>query len=100
VPLAAVSCLDGEGLEGLKRKTFEAAGIIRVYSKQPGRPPDHSAPFTLTRGATVGDLAVRIHKDLHAHLKFARIWGPSAFDGQTVQRDHVLAEGDVVEIHA
>jgi ribosome-interacting GTPase 1 len=27
------------------------------------------------------------------------VWGPSAFDGQAVQKDHVLAEGDIVEIH-
>ena len=99
-PFVAVSCKNGVGLEDLKRRTFEAARIIRVYSKQPGKPPDRSAPFTLGRGSTVGDLAERIHKDLLAHLRFARVWGPSAFDGQTVQRDHVLAEGDVIEIHA
>jgi ribosome-interacting GTPase 1 len=29
----------------------------------------------------------------------ARLWGPSArFDGQRVGRDHVVADGDVVEI--
>lgn len=94
-----VSSRTGQGLEDLKRWTFEAMDILRIYSKQPGKPADRDAPFTLPRGATVGDLAERIHKDLLAQLKFARIWGKSAFDGQTVQREHVLAEGDVVEIH-
>ena len=47
----------------------------------------------------MGDLASAIHKDLLQQLKFARIWGESAHDGQTVQREHVLTEGDVVEIH-
>jgi ribosome-interacting GTPase 1 len=32
-------------------------------------------------------------------MTFARVWGASAFDGQSVQKDHVLAEGDIVEIH-
>ncbi len=95
----AVSCVTGEGLETLRRRTFDAMEILRVYTKQPGKAPARDAPFTLPRGSTVGDLAQRIHKDLLAQLRFARIWGASAFDGQTVQRDHVLAEGDVVEIH-
>jgi len=96
----AVSSVNGHGLEELKRRTFEAAEIVRVYTKQPGKPPNRDAPFTLPRGSTVGGLAERIHKDLLEHFKFARIWGPSAFEGQTVQRDHVLVEGDVVEIHS
>ena len=57
------------------------------------------APFALPRGATVGDLAERIHKDLLGTMTFARVWGTSAFDGQAVQKEHVLAEGDIVEIH-
>ena len=97
--VAAVSCQDGTGLEALKQATFDAFGIIRVYTKQPGKPRDESAPFALPRGATIADLAERIHKDLLATMTFARVWGASAFDGQAVQKEHVLAEGDVVEIH-
>jgi ribosome-interacting GTPase 1 len=99
-PLLAVSSTTGEGLEVLRRRTFDALGIIRVHTKQPGKPPDlASTPFALPRGATVADLAARIHKDLLAHMKFARAWGAGVFDGQTVHRDHVLSDGDVVEIH-
>ena len=98
-PVVPVSAVNGEGLEDLKRRTFEALQIMRVYSKQPGKPADREAPFTLPRESTVGDLARQIHKDISAAFKFARIWGASAFDGQTVQRDHILAEGDIVEIH-
>jgi uncharacterized protein len=98
-PIVPVSTRTGQGLENLRRRTFEALAVIRVFTKQPGKPPDQDQPFTLPRGATVGDLAERIHKDVKAHMKFARIWGSGAFDGQTVQRDHVLEEGNVVEIH-
>jgi len=72
---------------------------MRIYTKQPGKPRDGSAPFALPIGSTVGDLAERIHKDLLDTMTFARVWGTSAFDGQAVQKDHVLAEGDIVEIH-
>ncbi len=98
-PIAAVSTVSGQGLEELKRLTFDVLGILRVYTKQPGKPADLDQPFTLERGATVGDLAGTIHKDLGKQIRYARIWGKDVFDGQTVQRDHVLAEGDVVEIH-
>jgi hypothetical protein len=98
-PVSAVSCPQGTGLDELKRRTFEAFDVMRVYTKQPGKPRDGSAPFALPRGATIGDLVVRIHKDLLETMKFARVWGTSAFDGQAVQREHVLADRDVVEIH-
>jgi hypothetical protein len=72
---------------------------MRIYTKQPGKPRAATSPFAMPRGATVGDLAERIHKDLVGTMTFARVWGKSAFDGQAVQHDHVLAEGDTVEIH-
>ncbi|MFQ5790715.1 MAG: GTPase, partial [Acidobacteriota bacterium] len=95
-PKVPVSSITGEGLDCLGRSTFEALGIIRVYSKHPGKPADRQQPFTLAQGATVGDLARTIHKELAEQLKFARIWGRRVFDGQKVQREHVLEEGDVV----
>ncbi len=99
-PLVPVSSSSRAGLDDLARRTFDALGIVRVYTKQPGKPADRHSPFTLKRGATVSELATRVHKDLAAGMKHARIWGPSAFEGQVVHGDHVLAEGDVVEIHS
>jgi ribosome-interacting GTPase 1 len=72
---------------------------MRVYSKEPRKEPDLSRPFTLPRGSTVQDLAKAIHKEIAEEIKFARVWGPSAFDGQSVHEHHVLEEGDVVELH-
>lgn len=95
----AASATTGAGLDELARRTFEAFDVMRIYTKQPGKPRDGSTPFALPRGATVGDLAERVHKDLVETMTFARVWGASAFDGQAVQKDHVLAEGDIVEIH-
>jgi ribosome-interacting GTPase 1 len=98
-PLTPVSVVTNRGIDELARRTFASLDIVRVYTKQPGKHADHQAPFTLPRGATVSDLAARVHKDLAASLKHARIWGRSTFDGQVVHADHVLVEGDVVEIH-
>jgi ribosome-interacting GTPase 1 len=98
-PKAAVSGLSGECFEELGRRTFQALGIVRVFSKEPGREPDMERPFTLPAGATVSDLAGAIHKEFAAEFRYARVWGPSAHDGQSVHGGHVLLEGDVVEIH-
>ncbi|MGD2121229.1 MAG: TGS domain-containing protein [Gemmatimonadota bacterium] len=98
-PRVAVSVATGEALEELAKTTFEALEIMRVYSKEPRKDPDMTRPFTLPRGSTVKDLARAIHKDIAEEVKFARVWGPSAFDGQSVHEHHVLEEGDVVELH-
>ena len=100
VPILSVSVETGEGLEEFRAEAFRMLDVIRVYSKEPGKPPDKKAPFVLKRGSTVMDLAERIHKDIAANFKFARIWGAVKHDGIQVSRDHVLADKDVVEIHA
>jgi ribosome-interacting GTPase 1 len=47
----------------------------------------------------VADVADWVHHDLAASFSGARVRGPSArFDDQRVGRDHVVADGDVVEI--
>jgi hypothetical protein len=98
-PLVPVSTVTRSGLGELGRRTFEALGIVRIYTKEPGKEADRERPFTLPRGSTVGDLARTIHNDIAAKLKFARVWGHGAFAGQSVGEAHVLVEGDVVEIH-
>ena len=59
-----------------------------------------NAPFTCPVGSTVAQMAELVHRDLAEKLKSARIWGTGVFDGQTVTRDHVLHDKDVVELHA
>ncbi len=72
---------------------------MRVYTKEPGKEPDMGTPFTLSLGSTVLDLARAVHKDFTTGLKYASVWGSSKFPGQRVQRDFVLMDKDVVELH-
>jgi ribosome-interacting GTPase 1 len=56
-------------------------------------------PLALEPGSTVADVADSVHHDLAASFVGARVSGPSArFEGQRVGRDHVVLDGDVVEI--
>lgn len=97
-PILAVSCEAGTGLAELRRGLYDLLRVMRVYSKLPGKPADKTNPFTVPIGGTVEDFAGRVHTDFVASLKSARVWGSAAFDGQTVGRDHVLRDGDVVEL--
>ncbi len=99
LPIVSTSATDGSGLESLAKRTFDALDVIRIYTKQPGKEAEREKPFTLSMGSDVGDLASVIHNDVAEGFKFARVWGASLFDGQSVKAAHVLEDGDVVEIH-
>ncbi len=98
-PMVAVGAETGLGLGEVPRLCFKLLNIVRIYSKEPGKPADMESPFVLPRGSTVLDLAAAVHRDIAANLKRARIWGVGVYDGQAVQRDHVLADRDILELH-
>jgi hypothetical protein len=95
----AVSASRGDGLELLKKQIFSIIRIIRVHSKVPGKKADLAAPFTLKQGASVMDLARAVHKDFAQKLKYARIWSKNKYQGQKVNRDHILEDEDIIELH-
>lgn len=98
-PALTVSAKTGSGVEGIGSFLFRALEIVRVYTKTPGKPADNDKPFTVRRGGTVQDVARLVHKDIADSLKFARMWGDEVFDGQQVGPDHVVTDGDLVELH-
>ncbi|MGH7335005.1 MAG: TGS domain-containing protein [Candidatus Rokuibacteriota bacterium] len=98
-PAFVVSAATGHGLGEIGPWLFIHLGLVRVYTKVPGHPPNRNRPFTLRRGQTVEDVARLVHKDLARSLRYARVWGKSGFDGQQVGSEHPLADGDVVELH-
>ena len=98
-PILPTSAENGAGLEDLAAACFSALSIVRIYSKHPGKEPDLGAPFTLPAGSSVLDLARSVHRDLETDLQSARLWGSAKYDGQTVQRDYVLSDRDIVQLH-
>jgi hypothetical protein len=95
----AVSASSGRGLETLRRAVFGLLRVVRVYSKIPGKKPEKDSPFTLKVGSTVMDMAKAVHKDFSEKLQYARVWNASGLDGLRVNRDYVLSDEDVVELH-
>ena len=92
-----VSILDEHSLDALRLAIWELTGLIRVFLRRPGH--QAAEPQPLRPPATVADVARTIHHDVEAACTGARIWGPSArFDAQRVGRDHVVADGDTIEV--
>jgi ribosome-interacting GTPase 1 len=97
LPAIAVSILDDGSLEALKEATWRLTGLIRVRLRHEGE--TEAEPLGLEPGATVADVAGKVHRALGETFRGARVWGPSArFDGQRVGRDHPVQDGDAVEI--
>ncbi len=98
--LLPVSARTGLNLDRLGELLFRRLNIIRVYTKKPNAEPSKT-PVVLPRGATVRDLAEHIHSDMVEYFVYAKVWGPSAkYPGERVGLDHVLEDGDIVEIHS
>ena len=96
-PVLAVSILDDASLERLREAIWRLTGLIRVHPRRAGVVDDE--PFALPLGATVADVADRVHHEVGRSCVGALLWGPSArFEGQRVGRGHVVADGDVVEV--
>jgi ribosome-interacting GTPase 1 len=99
-PMMPISVGTGRNIDQLKQTIFETLGIMRVYSQAPGEQAKMHLPFVLPIGGTVEEFAGKVHQDFAENMKSARVWGKSAaFEGQTVSREHVLQDGDIVELN-
>jgi len=98
-PTVSISAKEGIGLEELKEALYQALNIFRVYTKIRGGKADLTEPVILKRGSTVKDAAESIHKDFKDKLKYAVVWGSGKYDGLRVSREHMLQDGDIIELH-
>jgi len=99
LPSIGISIQAETNLQEFLRIIFELSEVIRVYAKNPGKEPDLEEPFVMAQDSTLEELAVKIHKDIARNMKFARVWGKAVHGGQMVQRDYVLQDEDIIEIH-
>lgn len=80
------------------RKIWKKLGLMRVFTKEPGKPV--GKPMVTEKGTTVEEVARKLHKDFYRYFKYAKISGPSAdFKGQRVGSEHQLRDMDIVEFH-
>ncbi|MEM4005208.1 MAG: TGS domain-containing protein, partial [Desulfurococcaceae archaeon] len=93
------SALNNSGLNEIAPTLYEVLEIVRIYTKAPNAPPAEK-PVVLRKNATVRDVARSIHSEFIENFLYARVWGKSVkYPGERVGLDHVLQDGDIVEIH-
>ena len=98
-PILPISVEGGLNLDELRKEIYQILNILRVYTKTPGKEADRMEPVILKKGSTVEEVALSVHKDFVAKLRYAKVWGSGKFDGQRVKRNYVVNEGDVIELH-
>ncbi|MFH1198133.1 MAG: GTPase [bacterium] len=94
-----ISVKDDKNISEMIRRAVKLMRIIRIFSKPPGKDVAEGLPFILHEGCTIEEFAAKVHHDFVKNLKTARVWGKDVFNGQHVGRDHILFDGDVVELH-
>ena len=99
LPIHPICALDGAGISDLFSAIFDYLELVRIYTKAPGKIANFNKPVVVTRGTTLIELATGIHKDFAENLKYARVWGPTTFDGQRIAKDYILNDEDIVELH-
>lgn len=101
VPVLYTSTLLRHGFKELGELILNTMDLIRVYTKEPFKKEPSERPLIIKRGATVMDVAEKIHRDLIKRFRYAKIWGKSVkYPGTKVGIDHVLEDGDIIEIRA
>ena len=100
LPIMRISVKEKAGINDLRQKIFEEIGLIRVYTKEPGKKSKMERPMIIKKDSSVKDMAEKIRKDFPDRFIKARVWGSSAkFPGQTVGLDHILKDKDIMEIY-
>ena len=95
----AISAESGKGMEGLKKSIYEKLDLIHIFTKRRGEKADLEEPLVVRKGTTVAEVCSELHRDLKKEFRYALVWGKSVkHQPQRVGLEHVLADGDVIQI--
>lgn len=99
IPGVLISTISGYHLKELKDMIISKMHIIRIYTKEPGKPVS-KIPVVLPEGSTLRDVAEGILKGFSNKVRETRISGPSSkFANQKIGLTHILKDKDIVEFH-
>ena len=77
---SAISVHMNLGCDILLEKIWDTLGLVRIYTRKKGQPPDFGDPLILTQdrdGICVKSAIRQIHKGLLKDLNYAYVWGKS-----------------------
>lgn len=94
-----ISCEMELNLDYLVYTIWDHLGLIRVFTKKRGQPPDFSDALILRRNSTVEHVCHTIHRSIVEIFKYALVWGTSTkYSPQRVGISHVMHDEDVIQI--
>jgi small GTP-binding protein len=96
--LIPISCTSPGNVHRIPQMIIDWLGVIRVYTKIPGKKPDMEHPYTVFAGQTVEDICALVHRDFYENLRFARLWRGKA-EAITVSRSETVKDEDILELH-
>lgn len=90
-------------LDVLLARMWDYMGLIRIFTKRRGAPPDLEEPVVLSTqrpgGITVETATARVSRELLVIFNYAMVWGTSVkFSPQRVGLQHALHDEDVIQI--
>jgi small GTP-binding protein len=101
IPHAVPICAHhGWNFDSLLAKVWDYLDLVRIYPKPKGEPIDYEKPLVLKSSRrSVEDFCNAIHRGIIAKFKHALVWGGSVkHNPQKVGKDHILSDGDVVQV--
>ncbi|MBS7249753.1 MAG: 50S ribosome-binding GTPase [Candidatus Freyarchaeota archaeon] len=94
-----ISIFKEKGIDEFKEGIFKSLGIIRIYTREPGKVVSEK-PLVLKKGASVEDVAKRLHVRFIKNFKYARIYGKSVkHEGEKVGLEHILEDNDIIQFY-
>jgi len=99
LPGILVSTVTNQNIEQLKELIFKQMHVIRIYTKEPGK-PSTKEPIVLPENSTVKNVAESILKGFSSKIKETKITGPSSkFPNQIDSLSHICKDLDIIEFH-
>jgi len=84
-------------LESLGERIWKALNMIKIYTKEPGKPPEKK-PFALKAGSVIKDLGNAIHKDFVDRFRYAKVLRPKdKIKEIRAGLNFMLKDNDIVE---
>ncbi|MEM3670731.1 MAG: TGS domain-containing protein [Thermoprotei archaeon] len=100
-PIPAIPSNSNDLISLLGSTMLKLSGFIRVYTKPINQKDRSGRPMIMRDGDTVESVVRAIHTSMLSTFDYARVWGNSVrFQGAKVGLNHVLRDGDTIEIHA
>lgn len=97
--LLLVSAEENINLDKLKEKLWNKLELMRIYMKKKGKEPDKEEPLIINKGSSIAEVQSSLPSRFQKEIDYARVWGKSAkFPGQKVGPNHILQDGDILEL--